>query len=155
MTEATLEIGAEMKDGTIFAGLTPDGKQQIYAMPKDLTTTLGFKTMSFNKAAKLVKKLNADKFLGYDDWQIPAVENLRILQENQNKRSLKGTFKTASSSGPNFPVWYWSSTPSRVVPYDVASVRFSHGGEFWSSKDDSRLSCRPVRLVPTSSPSLG
>src|ERR1700674_1093403 len=82
-----LEIGAKMPDGSLFAGLTTDGKQQIYAMPTDLDVT-----MTFNDAAKRVEKLNADKFLGHDDWQIPSLDNLRVFYKNQNEGALKGTF---------------------------------------------------------------
>jgi hypothetical protein len=31
-----LEVGQKMPDGSIFAGFTADGKQQIYAMPQDI-----------------------------------------------------------------------------------------------------------------------
>ena len=140
----------------VYAGLTADGKQEIYAMPKDLTTTLGFKTMTFNKAAKAVKKLNAKNALGHNDWQIPALDNLHVLQKNQNQGSLKGTFKTASSrDGSDCPDWYWSSTPHRDYPLLVDRVRFSDGNENWDTKDYFRLSCRPVRLLPVAAPSLG
>ena len=151
MTEATLEIGQQTADG-VYAGLTPDGKQKIYAMPKDLDVV-----MTFNDAAKAVEKLNDKNTLGHDDWQIPSLENLRVMQKNQNQGKLTGTFKTASSSGSVFPVWYWSRTPHRDYPTHVDIVRFSDGYEGWDHKDLNRLSCRPVRLVAASAaaPSLG
>src|ERR1035437_7553017 len=114
------ELGQKMKDGSVYAGLTADGKQQIYAMPTDLDVT-----MTFNDAAKAVKKLNSQKSLGHDDWQIPALENVRVLQKNQNESALKGTFKTAASSGSDCPVWYWSSTENRDGSSGVRIVRFS------------------------------
>src|SRR5438552_2552949 len=40
--KTALEIGAKMADGSVFAGLTADGKQQIYAMPADLSMTRTF-----------------------------------------------------------------------------------------------------------------
>ena len=144
---AALEIGEVAADGTIYAGLTADGKQDIYAMPTDLDVTL-----TFNDAAKRVKSLNADKALGHDDWQIPSVENLRVLQKNQNEGALKGTFNTTNKgSGSNFPHWYWSSTEDHYYPADVHHVRFSDGDEGWDHKGSLRLSSRPVRLVATSS----
>lgn len=137
-------VGQQTADG-VYAGLTADGKQQIFAMPKDLDVT-----MTFNDAAKAVEKLNADNALGHNDWQIPAVENLRVLQKNQNEGSLKGTFKTVSSrDGSDCPVWYWSSTEVRDCPSYVWGVRFSDGLGDWDPKDYYRLSCRPVRLVAT------
>ena len=134
--------GTDMEDGSVFAGLTRDGKK-IYAMPMDL----GF-TATFNDAAKAVKKLNEKKALGHDDWQIPDLETLKTLQRNQNQGSLKGTFNTTNKgSGSGYPVWYWSSTEHRNDPSYVHGVRFSDGHEHWHLKDLIRLSCRPVRLV--------
>ena len=148
--QAALALGQQTADG-VYAGLTADGKQQIYAMPTDLDVT-----MTFNDAAKAVKKLNAKNALGHNDWQIPALDNLHVLQKNQNQGSLKGTFKTASSrDGSDCPDWYWSSTPHRDYPLLVDRVRFSDGNENWDTKDYFRLSCRPVRLLPVAAPSLG
>jgi hypothetical protein len=145
-----LEIGARLADGSIYAGLTVDGKSQIFAMPTDLNVT-----MTFNDAAKAVQELNNQKALGHDDWQIPSLENLRVLDKHQNEGALKGTFKTATSSGSGYPVWYWSSTEDRDHPSVVWGVRFSVGTADWDPKDHYRLSCRPVRLVEASSPALG
>ncbi len=145
-----LEAGARMADGSIFAGLTADGKQQIFAMPTDHDVT-----MTFNDAAKAVKKLNSQKALGHDDWQIPSLENVRVLYKNQNEGALKGTFNTSGNkgSGSGFPGWYWSSTEGFFSgSYYVHNVRFSDGNEAWNRKDNDRLSCRPVRLV--AAPSL-
>ena len=98
MTKAA--AGQKMADGSIFVGLTADGKQQIFAMPTDLGVT-----MTFNAAAKTVEKLNADKAFGHNDWQIGSLDVMRVLQKNQNEGSLKGTFKTAS----------WKDDSSRLV----------------------------------------
>jgi hypothetical protein len=76
---AALAPGQQTADG-VYAGLTSDGAQQIFTMPKDLDVT-----MTFNDAAKAVEKLNTDKALGHSDWQIPSLENLHILQKNQKK----------------------------------------------------------------------
>lgn len=144
------KIGELMPDGSIFAGFTAAGKQQIYALPTDLDVT-----MTFNEAAKAVKKLNSTKALGHDDWHIPALENLRVLQKNQNEGFLKGTFKTAAASGSDYPGWYWSSTENCISSSSVHNVHFSDGYEDCNLKDGSRASCRPVRLVPAAAPSLG
>jgi len=142
-----LEIGARMADGSIFAGLTADGKQQIYAMPNDLIVCV-----TFNDAAKVVRKLNEKNTLGHDDWQIPSSDSLHILYKNQNEGALKGTFNTSADLGSGFvfPQCYWSSTKCPDNPSFVEDVRFSGGGGAWDRKDDVRLSCRPVRLVEAS-----
>lgn len=141
--------GTDMEDGSVFAGMTKEGKL-IYALPKDL----GF-TATFNDAAKAVKKLNEKKALGHDDWQIPDLDTLKVLQRNQNQGSLKGTFNTSDKgSRSDCPHWYWSSTQNPDCSSYVSDVRFSDGNHIWLHKDYNRLSCRPVRLV-ASAPSLG
>ena len=145
-----IKAGTKAADGSVFAGLTPDGKQHIYVMPKDLGVTL-----RFNEAAERVAQLNTAKALGHNDWQIPSLEILRILQKNQNEGSLKGAFNTTgdkSDASGGFPGWYWSSTPANydyptVMP-EVAHFRFSDGINGWSCKDSLYLGCCPVRLVP-------
>ncbi|MFA5911064.1 MAG: DUF1566 domain-containing protein [Vicinamibacterales bacterium] len=138
-----LLAGQKMADGSVFAGMTADGKQQIYAMPNDLDVC-----MTFNDAAKAVKKLNNNKSLGHDDWHIPNKENLLVLQKNQNEGALKGTFNTSNKgSGSGFPYWYWSSTEDGANPSGVWGVRFPDGDEGRDGKDNGRLSCRPVRLL--------
>jgi hypothetical protein len=157
MTEATNtktpKLGQLTKDG-VYAGLTADGKQQIYAMPKDLDVT-----KTFNDAAKAVEELNTANAFGHNDWQIGSLDVMRVLQKNQNEGKLAGTFKTASSSGSDCPGWYWSSTPhrapNRAYPDGVDDVHFSNGDEYWGYKVFSRLNCRPVRLLPVAAPSLG
>ncbi len=144
--EANPEIGDQMQDGSVYAGLTADGTQKIFAMPTDLDVI-----MIFNYAAKRVTELNAGKALDHDDWQIPDLKTLRVMQKNQNKGKLQGTFKPAESSVPGYPDWYWSSTES---PYDLSvqsSIGFSNGNEGLLLKGLSRLNCRPVRLVPVAS----
>lgn len=149
-SKIALETGYKMADGSIFADLTADGKQQIFAMPTDLDVA-----MTFNDTAKAVKKLNSQKSLGHDDWQILSLENVRVLYKNQNEGALKGTFKTAAASGSDYPDWYWSSTQDSDYSSLVYIVRFSGGTQDWGHKDTSRLSCRPVRLVAASSPAPG
>jgi hypothetical protein len=142
-----LEIGEKMADGTIYAGMTADGKQQIYAMPDNLDVC-----MTFNDAAKAVEKLNSQKALGHDDWQIPALENVYVLYKNQNEGALRGTFNTNGNKGSvsDYPYWYWSSTKKdRINSSYMRSVRFSDGDGAWHSKDHYRFSCRPVRLAPS------
>ena len=101
-----LQIGDVLGDQTIYAGEL-DGKK-IYAAPQDTKNDDGINlTMTFNEAADYAKKLNHENYLGHNDWRVPTREELNVLNENQNKGSLKGTFNiTGSTAGA-----YWSSTP--------------------------------------------
>ena len=113
------------------------GNLEIY--PHDLP-----ETMTYLNAVKAVAKLD-------DGWRIPTLEELRLMYKN--KDTVGGVITTSSGSG--YPDWYWSSTEHRDYSSYVWIVRLSDGYEGWHHKDISRLSCRPVRLVPVSAPSLG
>jgi hypothetical protein len=151
----TLKPGTKMADGSVYAGKTAVG-ELMFAMPQDLDVT-----MTFNAAAKAVQTLNRDKALGYDDWEIPSIENLHTLRTNKNEGSLKGTFNLMAAQEPGFgwPDWYWSCTQPRGDANSVHFLRFSYSNlswppdAGWGHKDLCRLSCRPVRIVaPAASP---
>ena len=150
--QVALTLGQQTADG-VFAGLTADGKQQIFAMPKDLDVKA-----TFNYAAAAVKNLNAENAFEHNDWHIPSLENLNILQKNQNEGALKGTFNTTNKKSlwdSFYPGWYWSSTVQPSNSSNVRDVRFSDGKERGNHVDLNRLSCRPIRLVPVAGSSLG
>jgi len=147
VTHNALEIGTAMPDGSVFAGLTADGKQQIFAMPTDMDAAL-----TFSDADKAVTTLNANKALGHDDWIIPTQEQLNVLQQNQHRGALNGTFSTKAGQASGSPDRYWSSTEDSDYPSFVHGIRFSDGDEYWGHRDHGRLSCRPVRLVAASAP---
>lgn len=141
-------IGAKMADGSVFAGLTHDGKHRIFAMPVD-RGLVG----KFNDAAKAVEEMNENKTLGHDDWQIPNFKDLQVLYKNMNEGALKGTFKTVvpgdseSDHGSYWPNNYFSSTKDKIFSNLILSVCFSTGYEGCGRIDVHRFSCRPVRLV--------
>jgi len=102
------EIGDEMADGTIYAGISPDTNKPMYARPKDESGTF-----TFNEAAKHVLKL---------DFRVPSKNELNVLYENRTKGKLAGTFNVTGSDPAG---WYWSSTPNY---YGSAwAQRFSDG----------------------------
>src|ERR1700675_2869678 len=78
------EIGDEMADGTIYAGISPDTHKPMCATPQDAPGTF-----TFNEAAKFAKNLDAN---GYKDWHPPTKGELNVLYENRNKGKLAGTF---------------------------------------------------------------
>jgi hypothetical protein len=138
-------VGAKQPDGTIYAGLTPDEKQKIYVMPKDLNG--GFRR-TFSATAAAVQRLNTEKAFGHDDWQIPSLDTLKVLQKNQNEGALKRTFNAESGGELWFQSWYRSATTDPRDTDLTFDIRFSDGYVFPHHKDSYSFSCRLVRLVP-------
>ncbi len=104
------EIGDEMEDGTIYAGISPDTHKPMYARPKDESGTY-----TFNEAAKQGKNIG-------DGFRVPTQNELNVLYDNRNKGKLKGTFNETGSDPAG---WYWSSTPyGNSLPW---AQRFSDG----------------------------
>ncbi len=97
---------------------------------------------------------------GADKWFIPsrilldgkaynANGNFEPVQD-ENLYDLRdmGAFQdtyTTQEGSPNAP-WYWSSSEHRVHADYVWNVRFTDGHDDWDPKDNTRLSCRPVRV---------
>lgn len=129
-----LEVGTKMADGSVFAGLTADGKQQIYAMPADADVIMNFKG-----AAEYATRLNKDKTHSHNDWHVPSKAELNVLFQNREKGALKDTFNLAR------PRYYWSSTP--IFLGRGWHQRFSDGDQDCNDRI-CYLSVRCVRAVP-------
>ncbi len=145
----------------------------VFAAPADLVDNFGKKTFTHLEAEKNVREVK--NFYGHDGsnmvsfweatvrddynggWLIPplfllcgADEGEREIQKDnllkhQDSGAFKGTFVTRDH-GEDFPLWYWSST---MRAYCLHTVRFSDGAKGVEKSNVYRLSCRPVRLVPT------
>ena len=108
----------------------------MYTTPKDAPLTY-----TFNEAADYAKQLNADRYLGHDDWRVPTNAELDVLQENREKGALRGTFKvTVTRSDP--AGWYWTAREADF--YDAWHQRLSSGYPEWLYESDS-ASLRCVR----------
>jgi len=122
------EIGDELEDGTVYAGISPDTGEKMYATAADAPGTY-----TFNEAAKYAKNLDAN---GHHDFRAPSKSELNVLWENRNKGKLKGTFNETGS----YPAgWYWSSSPT----YDYLgwAQRFRDGYQYDGRDNDSSLRC--------------
>jgi hypothetical protein len=129
------EVGDKMSDGSIFAGIST-GKQ-MFAAPQDAKKADGTNlTMTFNEAADYAKKLNAENYLGHNDWRVPTKAELNVLFNN---RAAIGKLDISGSSPSG---WYWSGTPS----YDNKAYgqRFSDGYQDRNSRNNGS-SVRCVR----------
>jgi len=122
------KIGDQMPDGTIFAGISPETNQPMYAPSSDAPLTY-----TFNEAKAYAKKLDED---GHQDWRVPTKAELNLLFNN---RAAIGGFCLA---GDDLAGWYWSSSPA--ASWGAWAQRFSDGSQGDSDKTFS-VSLRCVR----------
>jgi hypothetical protein len=127
--DVQINIGDEMEDGTIYAGISPDTNQPMYATPTDAPGTYTFK-----EAARYAESLDAHR---HHDFHAPSIGELNVLFQNRNKGKLKETFNETGSSPAG---WYWSSSSS-YDDYGWAQ-RFSDGNQ-----DAYRLYASSLRCV--------
>jgi len=128
------QVGDEMEDGTIYAGVSPDTGRPLYATPRDEPLTVTFKEAAIQAGALSMTKTRR---CGHHDWRVPSKGELNVLWENRTKGKLAGTFDETGS----YPAgWYWSSSPG----YDGFgwAQRFSDGNLFEAYKNNaSSLRC--------------
>ncbi|MCE9506807.1 MAG: DUF1566 domain-containing protein [Alphaproteobacteria bacterium] len=138
MTEenAKQKIGDRMEDGTIYAGISPDTNQPMYAAPVDASMS-----MDFNAAAKYAKDLDIG---GKRDFRVPTKAELNVLYQNREKGALKGTFNLINCLiDRRAPTdYYWSS---ELTGYGDACVQRFCSGSQGISDMESVLSVRCVR----------
>lgn len=115
------EAGDVMRDGTVFAGISPDTGKPMYAAPVDASPMM----MNFKAAAQYARELDVG---GKKDFRVPTQDELKVLFDNREKGALKGTFNLSGSYPEG---WYWSSTP--VIQDNAWVQRFSDGAvnDYW------------------------
>jgi hypothetical protein len=98
--------------------------------------------LRYREAKRLVSRLNAEKFLGHDDWRIPTFEELCSLLES--KRNDKRQYIDALFNSKQTTCWAadyreWQVYPSLYEYYivDFSSGRVSTGGTHVMRLDDS------------------
>lgn len=129
--KAEPEIGDVMKDGTIYAGISPETGKPMYAAPTDAPVR-----MDIEDAEKYAKKLEVgDK----KDFRVPSKGELNVLFQNKEKGALKGTFNTVASSDTSS---YWSTT--RFQSGSRWGQKFSDGDQDFRYRLD-RYSVRCIR----------
>jgi hypothetical protein len=130
-------IGAVMKDGTVFAGISPDTKKPMYTISVDAQSD-----MSWREAVKYASKRDC---YGYRDWRVPTKGELNVLFNN---RAAIGGFKSSPFVDPIYGPedFYWSSSAHSW--WSAWGQRFSDGDQSHSSKLPGGF----VRLVRTKAP---
>ena len=118
-------ISAVMKDGTLYAGLSPHTGKPMYTTAYDAPFTY-----TFDEAKKYAKALNRQKAHGNRDWRVPTMSELNVLFNN---RAAIGSFKAK---------WYWSNTPGLFKWY-ACGRRFLAGdrSDIIAKGDHLRLRC--------------
>ena len=111
-------IGQKMKDGTIYAGTSPDTGADMFVMPSDASIK-----MNFNEAGKHMAQINKDKVFGQQDWRLPSKKELSVLYKNRNKGALKKTFDCKNTEREDFYV----SSSQVFCPNGSWVQRFSDG----------------------------
>jgi hypothetical protein len=125
--EAAPQIGDKMKDGTVYAGYSPDTGKAMYAAPTDEPGVY-----DFDWAQNFAKSF---KRYGHKDWRVPTKSELDVLFNNC--AAIGGFNKTGST-----PVgWYWSS--SRGGTSLAWAQRFTDGKQLY----DYRNRVSSLRLV--------
>jgi len=122
------EVGEAMPDGTVYAGVSPDTGQAMFATPSDAP-----EPMKWNEALKYAKDLDAH---GHQDWRVPTKDELNVLFNN---RAAIGGFNV---TGSNPAGWYWSA--SEHLRWNALDQRFSDGVRYNLTKA-RRSSVRCVR----------
>lgn len=124
----------------------------------DLKAWHGHDGEAFADDEELYQAIKAERYKG--GWIVPTRGILRghdndgdlttpdNLFVHRNKGALRNTFKADTADGRDYPSWYWSCVVLRKDPSLARDVCMVSGDNGLSHVASSRLSCRPVRLVP-------
>jgi len=129
MTEASTketQIGETMPDGSIFAGVSPDTGDAMYAAPADAPLTY-----TFYQAKEYASKLDTHR---HQDWRVPTKDELDVLYNNG---AAIGGF---DESGSDPAGWYWSSS---LGNHGAWGQRFSDGHQ----NDGNKINASSLRCV--------
>src|SRR5262249_33412896 len=72
---AHMQVGDRMKDGTIFAGLSPETNAPMYALPADEALQL-----DFNEAAKRAEEFSQETG---KEYRVPTKAEMKVLFDNR------------------------------------------------------------------------
>ena len=112
-------IGEVMKDGSVFAGISPDTGKRMYTTPQDSPLR-----QAWDDAKKYASELRAH---GRKDWRMPTQGELRVLFNN------RAAIKNFDVDYVSPKTWYWSSTVEKDAFYARVQC-FSNSVEGYNPK---------------------
>ena len=127
------------EDNTIYDSLT-----SLTWMANDSRLDLE-KDVSWDEACEYVKKMNAKKFAGHDDWRLPTVHEASSLYEEKklNKDFKGGDIRIDSIFLPGAGNGTWTGDERGK---EAQIIFYLNGCPYWYLKDDKTIS-HAVRLV--------
>ncbi|CAK0780913.1 hypothetical protein CCP4SC76_7640007 [Gammaproteobacteria bacterium] len=100
--------------------------------------------LTFDEALAYADQANQDKYLGYNDWRVPTIQEILSLVD-YTRHSPASTFPSPSSTFPNMPSsYFWSSAPFASDSDFAWYVHFGYGSASYSYRS-SGLAVRLVR----------
>lgn len=136
--EAQRKAEEEIKSNFVFSDLTFLDKTNFLTKPLVMWTrdgNLAGKKMTWNDAFNFIKRLNEQKYAGYNDWRLPTKEELETLL-NFVKSNGMGFINVQSA-------YYWSSSAGIYKNFVWAVHMWD--GVVNGSKDGDVLYVWPVR----------
>ena len=120
--------GRRMPDGTVYAGISPDSDKALYTTPQDASLVF-----SWLSAQKYCRTLSASR---RRDWHLPTLGELAVLFIN---RASIGSFNETGYVN-NGPGYYWSSV--EIGDASAWGQRFNDGyHEDLNKAQDSLVRC--------------
>jgi hypothetical protein len=148
-------IGQSCIDGSIYAGLSPDGNKRMFMSSVQYSTTwndgstntatgatstltgyansVTIAAAGTNKAAKYCRSLNVN---GLTDWYLPSQQEMLVLLQNR------------TALGLNHVQWYWTSTESSASNAVLYRSNDDGYGNFWyDTTTSSKSTSYPFRCI--------
>jgi hypothetical protein len=128
--------GAVMKDGSIFVGVSTNGKALLVA-PQDAGDAGQKLKLHFKEACAYIEGINTEAYLGHSNWRLPSKDELILIHKN------KETIAPDDLASLNYPGDSLSSTG--LAPWGIRCRLASINGRISGNREE--LLEAPFRCV--------